>query len=112
MRTIKLIILGLVAVVLVTLGVANMAPVDLYLLPARLAGTNFVVSSVPLAAVILAAMLFGVVVGEFLEWVRERKHRRTAAERSREIDRLRREVALMKSRFGEMTDELPKIPAR
>ena len=41
MRTIKLIVLGLLAMILIALGVANMAAVDLYLLPAALFGDGF-----------------------------------------------------------------------
>ena len=41
MRTIRLAVLGLLAAILISLGVANMVPVDLYLLPAALFGDGF-----------------------------------------------------------------------
>ncbi len=110
MRTIKLIVLGLIALALVALGVANMAPVDLYLLPPSLAGDRFGVKGIPLAAVILAAVLLGIVVGQVLEWMRERKHRVVADQKRREIVQLRQEVTKLRAKAGEGPHDLPRIP--
>lgn len=110
MRTIKLIVLGLLAAALIILGVANMAPVDLYLLPRALFGERWGISGVPLAVVILASVLVGIVIGQLIEYVRERKHRRVADEKRREIVELRREVARLRSELGSRADELPRIP--
>ena len=52
MQSIKLIVLGLLAAILIALGVANMAAVDLYLLPAKLFGDTFSIKEIPLAVVI------------------------------------------------------------
>ena len=89
MRTVKLIVLGLLAVMLIALGVANMAAVDLYLLPAALFGDGFSVKGLPLAVVILAAVLMGILAGLVIEFLREHKQRRVAEEKQREIVRLR-----------------------
>lgn len=110
MRTIKLIVLGLLAAVLIVLGVANMAAVDLHLLPPALFGQRYGVSGIPLAAVLLAAVLAGVVVGQILEFFRERKHRRQAEEKRREIIELRREIARLRAQLGDRADELPRLP--
>ncbi len=80
MRTVKLIVLGLLAVMLIALGVANMAAVDLYLLPAALFGDGFSVKGLPLAVVILAAVLMGILAGLVIEFLREHKQRRVAEE--------------------------------
>ena len=64
--------LGLLAAVLIALGVANMAAVDLYLLPAALFGDSFSVKGLPLAVVILAAVLMGILAGLVLEFLRSR----------------------------------------
>lgn len=111
MRTIKTIVLGLLAAVLIILGVANMAPVELHLLPPALFGERWGISGIPLAVVILGAVLLGIVAGQIIEFFRERKHRRVAEEKRREIVALRQEIARLKAQLGDKADELPRIPA-
>ncbi len=111
MRTVKLIVLGLLAVMLIALGVANMAAVDLYLLPAALFGDGFSVKGLPLAVVILAAVLMGILAGLVIEFLREHKQRRVAEEKRREIVRLRQEVTRLRAKLGDREDELPRLPA-
>ena len=111
MRTVKLIVLGLLAVILIALGVANMAAVDLYLLPAALFGDGFSIKGLPLAVVILAAVLMGILAGLVIEFLREHKLRRVAREKRREIVRLRQEVSRLRAKLGDGEDELPRIPA-
>jgi len=111
MRTIKLIVLGLLAAILIALGVANMAVVDLYLLPATLFGDSFGIKGIPLAVVILAAALLGILVGLVIEFLREHKQRRVAEEKRREIVQLRQEIARLRAKLGAQEDELPRIPA-
>jgi len=111
MRTVKLIVLGLLAVILIALGVANMATVDLYLLPAALFGDSFSVKELPLAVVILAAVLMGILAGLVIEFLREHKQRRVAEEKRREIVRLRQEVTRLRAKLGDREDELPRLPA-
>jgi len=112
MRTVKMIILTLLGLALVVLGVANMAPVDLYLLPKEVGGEQLMLSQVPLAAVIVVAVVVGVVLGQFLEYLRERKHRRLAEEKRREVGRLRQEVGRLSTRLGEDEGDIPELPAR
>ena len=111
MRTVKLIVLGLLAVILIALGVANMAAVDLYLLPAALFGDGFSIKGLPLAVVILAAVLMGILAGLVIEFLREHKQRRVAQEKRREIVRLRQEVSRLRAKLGDGEDDLPRIPA-
>jgi len=111
MRTIKMIVLGLLAVLLILLGVANMAAVDLYLLPPALGGERFGVTGIPLAAVVMGAVLVGIIVGQILEWFRERKQRVVAEEKRRELAELRQEVAQLRQKLGGRQDGLPRIPA-
>ncbi len=111
MRTVKLIVLGLLAAILIALGVANMAAVDLYLLPAALFGDSFSVKGLPLAVVILAAVLMGILAGLVIEFLREHKQRRVAEEKRREIVRLRQEVTRLRAGLGDRGNDLPRIPA-
>jgi uncharacterized integral membrane protein len=110
MRTIKLIVLGVVAVILIAVGVANMAAVDLYLLPAALFGDGFSIKGIPLALVIMAAVLLGIVVGLVIEFLREGKLRRNAEEKRREIAELRQENTRLRARLRGHEDDLPRIP--
>jgi len=111
MRTIKLIVLGLLALILIALGVANMAAVDLYLLPVTLFGDGFGIKGIPLAVVILAAVLLGVLVGLVIEFLREGRQRRMAEEKRREVAELRQENTRLRAKLREHVDELPRIPA-
>ena len=111
MRTVKLIVLGLLAAILIALGVANMVPVDLYLLPAALFGDSFSIRGLPLAVVILAAGLIGILIGLVIEFLREHKQRRVAEEKRREIVQLRQEVTRLRAKLGDRDNELPRIPA-
>jgi uncharacterized integral membrane protein len=111
MRTIKLIVLGLLAAALIALGVANMAVVDLYLLPAKLFGESYSIKGIPLAVVIMAAVLMGILAGLMIEYLREHKIRRGAGQNRREIAQLRNEVTRLKAKLGDDEDDLPRIPA-
>ena len=111
MQTIKLIVLGLLAAILIVLGVANMAPVDLHLLPVALFGDGYSLTGIPLAVVILAAVLLGILIGLVIEYLREHKHRRVAEEKRREIAELRQEVTRLRTKLGDRDDALPRIPA-
>jgi uncharacterized integral membrane protein len=112
MRTLKLLILILLAAALIVLGVANMNPVDLHLLPAAVATPETTIAQVPLTAILFGAVTIGIVVGFLLEWLREAKHRRLAAEKKREVGRLRSEIARLSTRLGDADDDLPELPAR
>ena len=110
LRAIKLVLLALLALVLVVIGVANMTPVDLHLLPPGIWANGYTLHQVPLIGVILASVLIGILIGELVEWARERKHRRTARRKRREAETLARENEQLKRRLED--PDLPKIPVR
>ncbi|MEM1277438.1 MAG: LapA family protein [Pseudomonadota bacterium] len=112
MGFLKSVLLLIIGAGLVVLGMGNMAPVDLHLVPEEVAGSELAIKQIPLAMVILAAFLLGLVVGEILEWARETKHRRAASSRGREVTKLQRELNSVKEKVADPDDDLPKIPVR
>jgi len=113
MRILKAILLTVVGIGLIGLGVANMTPVTLRLLPMELDPEGAaVVEDLPLAAVILAAAVIGILIGQVLEWLREAHHRRLAAERKREVGRLRSEINRLSARLEDSDGDLPELSAQ
>ena len=93
-RIVKYLVLLLIAVVLVTVALANRGPMELQLLPdgiASLAGINWTLS-LPVFLVLVGTFFGGMLFGFIWEWLREHKHRATAKVERRERERLEREV--------------------
>ena len=93
-RLLKYLILLAIAVVLVTVALANRGPMSLQLLPdgvANLLGLNWTLTF-PIFLVILGTFFAGMLFGFIWEWLREHKHRATAKVERRERERLEREV--------------------
>ena len=107
MRYIKYLFLAVLAVILVTVALANRQMVELKLLPqglTQLFGMQERIA-MPLFAVILLGFAFGILVGFVWEWLREWKYRRAAEARQREANRLSRENArLRKERVNDGDD--------
>ena len=98
-RTLKIGFLVLVAVVLVTLSLANRGSVTLALLPgdiASLAGWNAEIE-LPLFLVVLGGVAAGLLVGFVWEWLRERRIRVEAAQARRDLARLEGEVGRLRA---------------
>jgi uncharacterized integral membrane protein len=105
MRTIKLILLGIILLGIVILAVANREVVTVRLLPEGLERLlPGVAVDLPLFVVSLISIVTGMVIGYLLEWLREHRYRRLAAEKQREAARLSREVANM--RKGQPKDDV------
>ena len=118
MRYVKYALLALLAIVLVTLAIANREFVELRLLPSALTslmGFQETVS-LPIFVVILASVGLGLLIGYVLEWLREHRHRRAADRRQREINLLQRENRRLRHERHEGEDEvmalLDEPPAR
>ncbi|CAM5378776.1 hypothetical protein FALB51S_01858 [Frigidibacter albus] len=85
-RALRLALLGLLALVLLTVALANRAPVTLRLLPedaGRFLGLDWAIQ-LPLFLVIFAGILAGLAIGFVWEWAREAKHRSAASQHRRE----------------------------
>ena len=106
MRTLKLVVLGLILIAVVLLAVANREPVTLDLLPAGLSGVYAFSVQVPLFVVSLVSIVVGLVIGYVLEWQREHKHRSRAAAEAREAARLREERDRLRRRTGQADDDV------
>ncbi len=97
-RYLRLILLVLLGLSLLTVALANRAPVTVRLLPddlAALTGLTWALE-VPLFLIIFAGIVAGVLIGFVWEWFREYGHRATASQKSREVVRLERELAVLK----------------
>jgi lipopolysaccharide assembly protein A len=97
-RYLRLMLLVLLGLTLLTVALANRALVSVRLLPedlAALTGLTWAME-LPLFLVIFAGIIAGVLIGFVWEWFREHGHRATASQKSREVARLERELAVLK----------------
>ena len=96
-RYIRFALLAVLAIVVLTLALANRAPVAVNLLTPDLAalfGVNWTLQ-VPMFLVIFASIILGLLIGFVWEWLREYKHRRVAGVKTRQVTKLERELAMM-----------------
>lgn len=113
MSFLRYIFLGILALVLLILALANRVPVTLRLLPEDL-GRYLGVSAeftAPLFVVFFLAMALGLLIGFVWEWLREHKHRAEARSERSEKERLERELARTRS-ATDGDDVLALIDAR
>ncbi|SEN48657.1 Protein of unknown function [Palleronia salina] len=100
MRLVKYIFLAVLAVILIIVALANSALVTLRVLPEAMAGFLGLSWEItlPMFIVILGAIVVGLAIGFFWEYLREHKHRAAAREARREKDELQRENENLRSR--------------
>lgn len=114
-RTLRYILLAVLAIFLLTVALANRAPVVLNALPPDMAAFSGMGMSLqlPLYVVIFAAILLGVLIGFVWEWFREHKHRAAASVKSRQVTKLERELAVMRdTKTGSKDDVLALLDDR
>ena len=107
-RVLRLALLGLLALVLLTVALANRGPVTLRLLPedaGRFLGLDWAIQ-LPLFLVIFAGILAGLAIGFVWEWAREAKHRSAASQHRREAAQLKSEVNRLHGSNGAPKDEV------
>lgn len=95
MRVIRVLFLGVLAVALITVAMANRGPLSVRLLPSevsRLAGFDWEIT-LPTFVVLFAAGVIGLALGFLWEWLREHKHRARAASERKERQRLEQEFS-------------------
>lgn len=107
-RYLRYAFLAALAVILVTIAVANRTPVELRLLSDELGSIVGVNSTItlPLYAVIFGGILAGLIIGFIWEWFREHKIRAEASANRREKERLEREVNRLRKDGGSKDEVL------
>jgi uncharacterized integral membrane protein len=111
MRYIRYAILAIIAVVLVSVALANRGFVTLTLLPEALEtlfGWNVSIG-MPLFLVMLGGVAVGLLVGFVWEWIREHKHRAEMARKAEEVKRLHRELRRAKVKSEEADEVLALV---
>lgn len=109
MRTIRAVIAILILVAVMILMAANMTPVELHILPERFAPGLPTLQSVPVALIIVVALLAGIVIGFLMEFAREAKHRRRLNLKRREVSELRETNAQLAGKLTHQGDEIAAI---
>ncbi|KEO56438.1 lipopolysaccharide assembly protein LapA domain-containing protein [Thioclava pacifica] len=107
-RALRLLFLGLLAVILIGLALANRDIVTLRVLPleaGQFLGMSWAVQ-VPLFLVILAGVILGLLIGFVWEWLREAKLRRTAVRATRKASMLEAEVKTLRHETKGPQDEV------
>ena len=107
-RYLKLGFLAALAILLVTIAMANRQVVTLQVLPDLLGeflGRNLVLT-LPLFVVVFGGVITGLAIGFVLEWLREGRIRADAGRAKRENARLNRENKRLKSRTGQSKDDV------
>lgn len=107
-RTLRYVFLGVLALSLLTVALANRTPATLRLLPDGVGEFLGLGGSVelPLFLIIFAGIVAGLLIGFVWEWFREAKYRSTSSSKSREVTRLERELAVLRDTRSEPEDEV------
>ena len=100
-----------IAIVLIALSVANRAPVMATIDPFN-PGNPALSFSLPLFAIVLAALILGVVLGSFLTWINQGKHRNRAKLEAGRADAIKREAdAIKQERAVALLEAGAMVPA-
>lgn len=109
MRYVRYTLLALIMIVVVLLALANREMVALKLMPEALSFIFQRSVELPLFLILVLTLMLGVALGYVLEWGREMRQRREAAEARRTIARQQREIEALKRRSGETKDDVLAI---
>ena len=107
-RTLRYVFLGLLAVLLLIVALANRAPVALRLMPdgvGEFLGLGGAVD-LPLFLIIFGGIIAGLLIGFVWEWFREAKYRSASSSKTREVTRLERELAGLRDARAEPQDDV------
>lgn len=111
MRGLRYALIGLLAIVLLVVALANRGAVTLRLLPeeaGQFLGLGWSLQ-LPLFLVILAAVLLGLLLGYVFEWGRAARHRRSARRQQKEAAALKTEMTDLRRETRRPKDEVLAI---
>jgi uncharacterized integral membrane protein len=108
-RFLKALILLPVAILVVLLAVANRGDVTLSLDPFSPEAPE-IATTVPLFAVIFAAVMLGVVIGGVATWLAQGKHRRARRQYGREVRHLKHETERLRAQ-APAPSNVPALPS-
>ena len=110
-RYLRLVVLAVLALVLLTVAMANRTLVTVHALPEDIAALVGYGGSIdlPLFVVIFGGMIAGLLIGFVWEWLREHRHRAIASSKTREVSRLERELATMRDATSLPQDDILAI---
>jgi lipopolysaccharide assembly protein A len=97
-RYLRYVLLFIIAVVLLTVALANRALITVQFLPGDLAallGMHWQMD-MPVFLLLFIGIVLGLLIGFVWEWLREHKHRKVARVQTRAVGKLERELAAMK----------------
>lgn len=99
---------GIVAIILIVVGIANRGMVTLRAMPEAFAALLGISPDVqmPLFMSIFIGVAVGLLIGFFWEWVREHRIRTDLRNKIREVDALKFEINLLKSEKYAGKDEI------
>jgi len=108
MRYVRYLCIAIFALALISIALANRAIVPLRVLPDEVSGWFALNPQIqmPLFLVILGSIVAGLLVGFVWEWIREYGQRAEAARQAREMRRLEREIARLKSEKHKGKDDV------
>ena len=92
-----------VGIVVVTLAVANRAPVTLAV-PPQLDDGPLLSASIPLYALIFATLFAGMILGSIATWFQQGRHRKAARSHKAEATKAGAEMERQKEKVAEATD--------
>lgn len=107
LRYLRYLVLLAIALCLLTVALANRAPVTVKALPddlTALLGYGWQMD-LPLFAVLFGGVAIGLLIGFVWEWLREHRHRAEASSKAAEARRLQRELAAMRDAKGEVQQD-------
>lgn len=107
-RTLRYVFLGLLAIMLLTVALANRTPVALRLLPDDMGAVLGLGGAIelPLFLVIFGGIVAGLLIGFVWEWFRESKYRSNSSSKTREVSRLERELAVLRDTKPDPQDDV------
>jgi uncharacterized integral membrane protein len=111
MRYLRALLLGTLALLLISVALANRAVVGLQLLPQDLSALLGIDWSIemPMFLVIFASIIAGLLIGFVWEWLREHKYRATATRATKALTKLERELAHMQDAHALPKDDVLAI---